>query len=63
MRRPGKWDLRDRPLKHNTVVSQRIKGWRLDHLRSIASHVVGTQGIDGDQYNAGFRKTGSRQLF
>ena len=63
MRGPGKWDLRDRPLKHDTVVSQRVKGWSLDGLRSIASHVVGTQGIDGDQYNAGFRKTGSRQLF
>src|SRR6202521_4626863 len=53
MRRPGKWDLRDRPLKHDTVVSQRIKGGSLDGLCSIASHVVGTQGIDGDQYNAG----------
>src|SRR5208283_2343739 len=59
MRRPGQRNLRDGALKHNTVVSQRIEGWSLDGLRSITSHVIGTQGIDGDQYNAGFRNAGS----
>src|SRR4029077_4330015 len=60
MRRPCKRDLRDRPLKNDPVASQRIKGWSLDGLRSITSHVIGTQGIDGDQYDVGFRKSGSR---
>ena len=55
MRRPGKRNLRDGPLKHDAVVRQRIEGWSLDRLRSITSHVIGAQGIDGDQYNAGFR--------
>src|SRR5208282_6872732 len=54
VRRPGKWNLRDGPLKHDSVVRQRVEGWRLDHLHlcSIASHVVGAERIDGDQYNA-----------
>src|SRR5208283_2697757 len=64
VRRPGKWNLRDGSLKQNPVVSQRIEGWSLDHRCSVTSHVIGTHGIDGDQYNAGFRNrfrtTGSR---
>ena len=52
MRRPGQGNLRDCPLKHDTVMRQRIEGRRLDHLRSIASHVIGAQSIDGDQYDA-----------
>ena len=53
MRGPCKWDLRDRALKHDSVVSQRIKGRSLDGLRSITTHVVGAEGVDGDQYDAG----------
>ena len=53
VRRPGKRNLRDRALKNDTVMSQRIKGWSLDRLRSVTSHVIGAQRIDRDQYNAG----------
>src|SRR5713226_9178112 len=60
MRRPCKWDLRDCALKHDPVACQRIEGWSLDGLRSITSHVVGAQGIDGDQYDAGTSNVRSR---
>jgi hypothetical protein len=60
--RPGQWNLRDGALKDYAVVSQRVEGWSLDHLRSITSHVIGAQSIDGDQYNAGFRKATFRNV-
>ena len=60
MGRPGQWHLRNGALKHYAVVSQRVEGWSLDHLRSITHHVIGAQGIDGDQYNAGSRNARSR---
>src|ERR1019366_5947283 len=62
MGRPGQWNLRNGALKHYPVVSQRVEGWSLDHLRSITSHVIGAQGIDGDQYNAGSRKVTFRNV-
>src|SRR5208282_6653930 len=52
VRRPSQGNLRDRPLKQDTVMRQPIKRRSLDHFCAIASHVVGTQSIDGDQYNA-----------
>jgi hypothetical protein len=62
MGRPGQWNLRNGARKHYAVMSQRVEGWSLDHLRSITSHVVGAQSIDGDQYNAGFRKVTFRNV-
>ena len=55
VRRPRQRHLRDRPLKHHAVMRQRIQRGSLHVLRAVASHVIGAQRIDGDQYDAGLR--------
>jgi hypothetical protein len=62
MGRPGQRNLRNGALKDNAVASQRVEGWSLDGVRSVTPHVISAQSIDGDQYNAGFRKVTFRNV-
>src|SRR5580700_2012486 len=54
VRRPGKRDLRDGALENQSVARERIKGGSLDGLRAVASDVIGTQSVDGDENHVRF---------
>lgn len=55
VRRPRKRNLRNRPLEDNSIVGQRVEGWRFDLLRAITAKVVGAQRVHGDENHVGTR--------